>query len=152
MSPVARRFAIAILLVVATASVARGDAVGYLPDVTVRFGTPVVTGPLPPSVIQREAMRHLAEVRNCYERGLRENPGVAGQMVLHAVIAVGTGSVTSATVASTTIRVHIFGDCIVSRMRRWVFPAPAAPVEADLPLDLGLRGTQHRIEMQHGLL
>jgi len=82
--------------------------------------------------IQRVVVMHRAEVRACYEAGLKKNPDLAGKVVVAWVIAPG-GAVSSARIASSTLANANVEACIVSRVQTWRFPAPGSPTDVTYP-------------------
>lgn len=52
----------------------------------VRMGATQVSGRLPPEVIQRIVRQNFGRFRLCYENGLRNNPALAGRVVVRFVI------------------------------------------------------------------
>lgn len=88
-----------------------------------RVGEASVRGSLAPAVIQRIVRRHMSEVRACYERGLRERPGLAGRVTVRFVIAP-TGAVQAAAVESSTLEAPAVDGCITAAVQRWMFPEP----------------------------
>ncbi len=88
-----------------------------------RVGATTVMGSLDPAVIQRIVRRHMSEVRACYERGLRERPGLAGRVIVRFVISP-SGAVQGATVESSTLEAPAVDGCIAAATLRWMFPEP----------------------------
>jgi TonB family protein len=82
-----------------------------------------VRGSLSREAIRRVVRQHLNEVRFCYEQGLIERPDLGGRVTVSFVVS-GTGSVQSASIASSTITSPRVEGCIASAVRRWTFPAP----------------------------
>lgn len=98
--------------------------------------TPVVPGPVPADaevrgalgrdVIRRVVRRHVSEVRACYEQGLAVDPTLAGAVSVSFFIG-GSGTVDSAQVSASSLagpQATAVSDCVVARVRTWVFPAP----------------------------
>ncbi len=84
----------------------------------------VVMGALDKSTIQRVIQRHLGAIRSCYERGLlRAGPALAGKVVIKFVVAQ-DGTVSSASVQSTTLSDLSTEACIIERFQRMRFPPP----------------------------
>lgn len=89
--------------------------------VTIHEGAEV-SGALSPEVIRRVVLRHIAEVRGCYEHALATDPGLTARVVAHFTIGP-DGRVTAATVDGSSDAA--LTTCIASRVRAWVFPTPA---------------------------
>lgn len=98
--------------------------------------TPVAPGPVPADaevrgalgrdVIRRVVRRHVSEIRACYEQGLAVDPTLAGAVSVSFFIG-GSGTVDSAQVSASSLagpQATAVSDCVVARVRTWVFPAP----------------------------
>jgi hypothetical protein len=72
-------------------------------------------------LIRKVIASHRDQVRYCYEQALQTSPSLAGKVGVSFVVASG-GSVPTAKVESSTVRDGSVGDCLVSRIRTWVFP------------------------------
>jgi hypothetical protein len=53
---------------------------------TMRVSNPVISGRLPPEVIQRVVRQNFGRFRACYENGLRNNPSLGGRVAVRFVI------------------------------------------------------------------
>ncbi|MGB1016510.1 MAG: AgmX/PglI C-terminal domain-containing protein, partial [Nannocystaceae bacterium] len=74
--------------------------------------------------ITRKIVRaHLPEVKHCYDLGLKQDPQLAGRIVVKFKIT-GDGSVGEAEIASSDLANETVSDCIVSRVERWKFAKP----------------------------
>ena len=62
-------------------------------------------------------------IRRCYERGLLERSGLAGQVLIRFTIAP-SGLVAASRVASSTLGHPEVEECIVAVTLRWRFPPP----------------------------
>lgn len=95
---------------------------------------PGVTGTLGTGEIQKVIRKALGGVRSCYELGLRRSPTLQGTVTVRMVIG-RDGSVTSASVASTTLGDGETEECIVRRLEKLQFPAPQGgePVVVSYP-------------------
>jgi outer membrane biosynthesis protein TonB len=82
---------------------------------------------LPKDVINEVVQRHRSEIRACYDAALQRNPGLRGKVVVAFNIAP-NGIVQSAGVKESTIGDSGLGNCIVARVKSWIFPKPEAPV------------------------
>jgi len=90
---------------------------------TVRTGTAEVRGALSSEVVRHVVLRHLNEVRFCYEQQLAQRPDLAGRVSVRFIVAA-SGAVQSAAIADSTLSNAAAEACIVSAFRRWTFPAP----------------------------
>jgi outer membrane biosynthesis protein TonB len=86
-------------------------------------GKTVVIGGLSRDVINRIIQRHYNEVKYCYEKELTRDPGLYGKVSVLFVID-GTGRVSDALVQQTTLSSEPVESCILTHVRRWVFPQP----------------------------
>ncbi|MBI2894729.1 MAG: energy transducer TonB [Deltaproteobacteria bacterium] len=92
--------------------------------------TPQVTGRVEnvgPGGLSREDIRrvvrlHMAEVRYCYEQGLRARPDLAGRVAVHFVVGA-QGRVLTSGVSSSTLGDASVGSCVSHAVQRWSFPA-----------------------------
>jgi TonB family protein len=78
--------------------------------------------------IREVLLRHVPAVKYCYERRLRENPGLAGKIVVQITVAP-DGSVSDAAVVSSTVGDSEVEQCILSRIRQWKDFEPIGPDE-----------------------
>jgi hypothetical protein len=103
----------------------------------IRQGKATVKGPLDKEIIRRIVRAHINEVRSCYNAGLSRNPKLAGRVTVDFQI-VGSGTVASSSVSSTTLSDEAVGDCIAKAVKRWTFPKPrgGGVVDVSYPLDL----------------
>ena len=86
-------------------------------------GQPQVMGSLDKDVIRRVVRKNTNQIRYCYERELAKNPNLSGKVNVKFVVS-GTGKVSSATVASSTLSNAAVESCITQKIRRWRFPEP----------------------------
>ncbi|MCX4244112.1 AgmX/PglI C-terminal domain-containing protein [Paraliomyxa miuraensis] len=82
-----------------------------------------VTGSLDKDIIRRIVRAHINEVRYCYTMGLTKDPALAGKVEVSFIISP-SGSVSSATVASSTLTDSTVDYCIAKAVKRWKFPKP----------------------------
>ncbi|MGC8928690.1 MAG: TonB family protein [Myxococcota bacterium] len=62
-------------------------------------------------------------LQDCYERELRKNPNLSGKIVVRFTIGE-DGKVADVRIESDTMGNAEVSDCILSRIRRWIFPKP----------------------------
>jgi len=86
---------------------------------------------LPKDVINAVVQRHRAEIRACYDAALQRNPNLRGKVVVAFMIQP-NGIVSFAGVKESTMGDSGLQNCIVSRVRTWVFPKPEAPVVTEV--------------------
>jgi TonB family protein len=89
----------------------------------IRAGAAMVKGSLGRQPIRRTIQRQINAVRACYERQLQSNPNLAGKVVVKFVID-GTGKVTSAVIAETTLNNPAVEQCLLKVFKRMTFPQP----------------------------
>ena len=108
---------------------------------SIRQGATVVTGKLPPEVIQRIVRQNFGRFRLCYENGLRTNPNLAGRVTAKLEID-GSGAVTRATDGGSTLPDKGVVDCILRGMKSLSFPEPdgKSKVTVVYPIDLAPGG------------
>jgi hypothetical protein len=74
--------------------------------------------------IRLAALRHVADVRRCYEReGLTRDPRLAGTLDI-TVTVLATGEVSAASIAADSMRgvgAHEVAKCLTMAMRNWRF-------------------------------
>ncbi len=91
---------------------------------TIRTGSATVRGSLSKEVIRRVIRRHINQIRFCYERELTKTPALAGRVSIRFIISK-TGAVTSAGVATSTIKSAPVEQCVSKVVQRLKFPSPA---------------------------
>jgi hypothetical protein len=82
-----------------------------------------VTGTLSAEVVRRVTLRHINEVRFCYEQALAQNPSLQGRVEIQYVIGP-PGTIVTSTLTHTDVTVPTVPACIVNATRRWMFPQP----------------------------
>jgi outer membrane biosynthesis protein TonB len=68
--------------------------------------------------------RYLPQVRTCYERELKNDPGLRGTVEVQFTIGP-NGGISNARHVGGTLRNATVGDCVSSLVKRWRFPRPA---------------------------
>jgi hypothetical protein len=99
-----------------------GDKTHEGPEIS----NPVVTICDGSSCLDKEMVRavirsHIQQVRYCYEEELRTNPNLAGKVAVRFHVTA-AGPVDHAELAQTDVPGTRLPDCLVSRVRTWVFP------------------------------
>ncbi|HJK92225.1 MAG TPA: AgmX/PglI C-terminal domain-containing protein [Polyangiaceae bacterium LLY-WYZ-15_(1-7)] len=89
----------------------------------VGFGRVEVRGPLPREAVRRVLRRHERELRHCYATARREQPELAGRLLVEFEIGP-QGRVGSARVTENGLGHAALAQCVVRRLRRWRFPHP----------------------------
>jgi TonB family protein len=90
---------------------------------SVQPGEAVVRGSIDTQLIRRVINMHRAQVRMCYERALRQNPGLRGRLAVQFTIGP-EGSVLAATIQSSTLNRPDLEACVTAMVRGWSFPRP----------------------------
>ncbi|MCA9683955.1 MAG: TonB family protein [Myxococcales bacterium] len=94
-----------------------------------------IAGSLDKDIIRRIIRAHINEQRACYNAGLVRNPKLAGKVTLDFVITE-QGTVTTATVAKSTLGDDAVSNCMAKAIQRWKFPHPKGTVTVSYPFDL----------------
>ena len=109
-------------------------------QISVMRGTPTVNGYLSPEQINRVVRANQAAVRYCYEVEVQRQPNLRGRVEIAWRINL-QGSVTTARVASSSLRNPRVEGCIVRQVRRWRFPRPdGGEVSVQYPFIFGVQG------------
>ncbi len=90
---------------------------------TVTTTGPITLSPFDKAAIDRVVKQRLQQIRYCYQKELTKNPALAGKVTIKFVIA-RDGSVSSATVKSSSLDNVIVEKCIASKFMRMRFPPP----------------------------
>lgn len=85
-------------------------------------GDAVVLGALDRSLIAEVVKRNLNQIRYCYQRELARDPGLVGKVVVKFTIAP-DGTVSAASVSSSTLSNASVESCLTGRFLRMQFPA-----------------------------
>jgi len=83
-----------------------------------------IVGGLDREVIAQYIKSQLGQILYCYERQLSAHPDLFGKVAVKFTIA-GTGSVETQTIGDTTLKNATVEGCILNKVARWKFPAPA---------------------------
>jgi TonB family protein len=86
-------------------------------------GKTIVVGGLSKDVIAKIIRDHQNEIKYCYEVELQRNPSLFGKVAVLFTID-GSGSVSQASVAESSLGNSSAEQCMLSRIRRWKFPEP----------------------------
>ena len=101
-----------------------GGNFGAIEDASLKLGTPWVDGAIEPEQVEKVVKQHANQLRYCHARVLKSNPELEGKIVVKAVVAP-DGSVSSATVVSSTMNNDAVESCVVGRFMRFEFPEPS---------------------------
>lgn len=82
-----------------------------------------VLGGLDRSFIDTVIKRNISQIRYCYQRELSKSPSLAGKVKVKFVISK-NGSVSRASIATTTLNSQKVEDCILNRFMKFTFPKP----------------------------
>ena len=85
-------------------------------------------GPIPNETETRAGIRasvesKVGEVEECYSKILNDSPQTQGKVVVQWTIGDG-GKVVDASIKSTELHSQQLEDCLVGKVKTWVFPAP----------------------------
>jgi len=109
-------------------------------QISVMRGRPRVNGYLSPEQINRVVRANQAAVRYCYQVEVQRQPNLRGRVEIAWRINL-QGRVTTARVASSSLRNPRVEGCIVRQVRRWRFPEPdGGEVRVQYPFIFGLQG------------
>ena len=97
-----------------------GVGMGILPG----HDLPEARGALAPEAIKAVIVAHRQDARSCYEATLQRDTSLAGRIVMTWTIGP-SGAVTRVEVKSSTMKDPGVQDCLVGRIKAWLFPAPA---------------------------
>lgn len=86
-------------------------------------GDPIILGALDKSLIDAVIKRHMNQIRYCYQRQLTKNPDLGGKITVKFVIAK-DGTVSKASIKSSSMGSKAVEGCITSRFMRFKFPEP----------------------------
>ncbi len=86
-------------------------------------GDPIILGALDKSLIDAVIKRHMNQIRYCYQRELTKNPNLGGKITVKFVIAK-DGSVSKASIKSSSMGNKSVESCITGRFMRFTFPEP----------------------------
>ncbi len=100
---------------------------------TVKTEPPVVDGEgADPDVIAREVKSRVSAVRACYERALKNDPTLAGKIILRIAITP-AGTVSSVDVDDESLGSPEVAACLRATVARWRFPATGHALEVAFP-------------------
>jgi TonB family protein len=98
------------------------------PSSAIMSSEAVVEGSLDGELIRKVIQRNLAQVKYCYQLALQANPKLAGRIVVRFTIGA-NGSVRKAEIVGGTLREAVFEQCLLTRVRSWLFPSPKGGAE-----------------------
>lgn len=82
-----------------------------------------VRGGLDRSEVDAVVRQNLAQIRFCYNRGLRSHPDLSGRVTSHFVIG-SDGRVKTSNIKQSSLGVGSVEDCIKDKVAAWSFPKP----------------------------
>ncbi|MFO0599145.1 MAG: adventurous gliding motility protein GltG [Myxococcaceae bacterium] len=105
-----------------------GSGVGVLGgkkdvDIGITSSDPMVMGSLDKELIRKVIHANRGQIRYCYESQLNRFPKLNGKVAVKFVISP-TGSVSTSSVAQTTVGNAELEACVAGRVRTWQFPKP----------------------------
>lgn len=120
-----------------------GNGAGNGPNeakVTASAGNGASRGGLSQEQVRRVVMAHLGAVRACYESEAQRNPSLKGGITVAWQIDP-SGSVTSASIAGSTLSNPRVEGCVVRQVKGWRFPTSETPTTvAGFPFKFGVGG------------
>jgi len=87
----------------------------------VRFSEPIVMGDIDRSLINRVIRRNKNQIRYCYDRELRTDPKLKGEIKIKFVISK-DGVISLSKIKSSTLNNTAVEECVRKRLLRWKFP------------------------------
>jgi hypothetical protein len=105
------------------ARLVRGTHVAKAPS-PIRQGETIISGHLPPEVIQRIVRQNFGRFRLCYERGLAKNPNLEGRVAVRFVID-REGSVSNVANGGSDLPDSSVVSCVISAYYGITFPPPS---------------------------
>ncbi len=102
----------------------------------------LVEGGLDKDQIAAVINRHIGEVIYCYEKGLQVQSGLSGRVGVKFTIN-GSGIVSSAALASSSINSAQVEGCVLNRLRTWKFPKPVGGVNVKVQYPFVLKRVSH---------
>jgi outer membrane biosynthesis protein TonB len=105
-----------------------GSGVGVLGgkkdvDIGITSSEPTVMGSLDKELIRKVIHANRGQIRYCYESQLNRFPKLNGKVAVKFIISP-TGSVSTSSVAQTTVNNAELEACVAGRVRTWTFPKP----------------------------
>jgi hypothetical protein len=94
-------------------------------------------GGLSPEQVRRVVVAHQGALRACYEIEAQKDPSLRGGVTVAWTIDP-SGSVTSASLAGSSIRNPRVEGCVVRQVRTWRFPTSEAPTMTTFPFKFGV--------------
>lgn len=87
----------------------------------------LIEGGLDMDQINAVVRRHRGQLVQCYERALQKSRSLAGRVDVNFVIG-GSGKVSTAAVANTSLGARSVESCLIQKLRGWKFPQPVGSV------------------------
>ncbi|HEY4221169.1 MAG TPA: AgmX/PglI C-terminal domain-containing protein, partial [Myxococcota bacterium] len=100
-------------------------------------GNGTAHGGLSGEQIRRVVLARRGALRACYDMEAQRNPNLRGGVTLHWVIQP-DGSVSTVSVASTTLGNPRVEGCLTRQVRAWHFPTSDSPSDVDYPFQFGI--------------
>ncbi len=105
-----------------------GSGVGVLGgkkdvDIGITSSEPLVVGSLDKELIRKVIHANRGQIRFCYESQLNRFPKLDGKVAIRFMISP-QGTVSTSSVAQTTVNNAELEACVAGRVRTWVFPKP----------------------------
>jgi hypothetical protein len=100
-------------------------------------GVGIAHGGLSPEQIRRVVFAHKGALQACYEIEAQKDPSLRGGVVASWTIDP-SGTVTSASVAQTTIHNARVEGCVLRQVRTWHFPSSDSATQTTYPISFGI--------------
>ncbi|HVJ64530.1 MAG TPA: AgmX/PglI C-terminal domain-containing protein [Bdellovibrionota bacterium] len=101
-------------------------------------GDSEIRGGLDRSEVDAVVRQNLAQIRFCYNRGLRSHPDLSGRVTSNFVIG-GDGRVKTSNIRQSSLGVAAVEDCIRDKVASWSFPKPRGGGEVTVNYPFMLR-------------
>ncbi len=82
-----------------------------------------IEGGLDQDEINQVILRHMGQVRFCYEQGLQSSEKLSGRVSVHFLIG-NAGNVNEADIAGTSMHSNGVENCLLAKLKSWKFPKP----------------------------
>ena len=117
-----------------------GTGAGGERNVAVTAGAPAAKGGLSPEQVRRVVLAHTGALRACYESEAQRNPNLRGGVTVQWQIEP-AGTVSSASLAGTTLSNQRVEGCVLRQVKTWHFPtSDSATTVASNPFKFGVGG------------
>ena len=95
-------------------------------------------GGLSRGVIMATIQKYLAQIKACYNKGLKTSPGLEGTVSMDFRI-LASGFLKYARVGASSLGSKLVESCMAGKMMKWQFPKPRGGVSQDVRFPFSLR-------------